>query len=1268
MGEVLPSAVLELCVLVGVSREKAKEVYQVARKTDARSVPQLEPEVLSVFVPPFISKEELKATNINNNVFRKTNRRSFRRKKEKSKIENTRTSNGAQNPPETEDVTVPKDVDLNGLPQLCFPGGFYITSESREDQFHFLVFTDVCGNRTYGVVAHYYQPMQDGHITSNGQVHWEAVQTLRATPYFVPFAVCVISRYPYYSALKDCLSCLLVQLKPYKDLDVNDHIKEFAAKLSLIPSPPPGPLHLVFNMKPIQVIFPSQEDPDSPIVDLDLHLPFLCFKPEQVLQIITCILTERKIVFFSSDWALLTLISECFMLYVHPIQWQHTFVPILSRQMLDFVMAPTSFLMGCHVDHFDEVCKEADDLILINIDNGDIAQSKSSEEETEIPDIPLEAGRKFITRAENLSMHYDLELCHLSSCIDLGEVQLHRRNWQRRLNAEIQQITLQLIVNIFREVKDHLNYEHRVFNSEEFMKTRAIGDQLFYRKVLETYMFHSFLKARLNRKMDAFARLELSTQTEEDRFGSMLDSPRRLTMEKMVSKGFNPQHMISKRMGMSMPNLQDIAPRGGPMRSSSHRSIKTKHVIKPVAKPVSTFKIPEIHFPLLNQCVQSYYMDFVNHLSRAINIVSPENSALLARYFYLRGLIALMQGKLLNALSDFQNLYKTDIRIFPTDLVRKMVETLAPVDRSQAEQKPELKRLISQVLDKQREITKVDDHVKKFELPKTHMQLDDFVKRIQESGIVKDIDTIHRLFDALTVGQQKQIDPETFKDFYNYWKETEAEAQEVNLPPSVIEQLDKNECVYKLSSSVKTSKGVGKIAMTQKRLFLLTEGGRPGYEEITTFRDIEDVKSTTVTFLLLRIPTLKIKTVSKKEVFEANLKSECDLWYLMVKEMWAGKKMADDYKDPQYIQQALTNVLLMDAVVGALQSSKIIYAASKLSYFDKMRNEVPMRVPKTTAETLKHKINPSAGETFPQAVEVLLYTPGQLDPSEKHGDAHPKLWCALNDGKVVVFDASTWSIQHCFKVGSCKLKCMVMAEQSQVWIGSQDSIIYLINTHSMSCNKQLNDHRSEVVDIILENKESVSSEAYSCSLDGTVIAWSVSTLKVNRRFQLPCDILTAIKFHNNRLWCCIGSCILVVTTNGSVRQKIEMEDNVSVSLCCFQMFPEKDQVWASCSNSTELYIWNMTEPSAPVQKINLQDCSEITCMMKVKDQMWLGGRGLSQGKIKGKIYVIDAEKKTVEKELVGHSDTVKALCSAENRYVLSGSGKEEGKVAIWKVE
>ncbi|XP_032078728.1 DENN domain-containing protein 3 isoform X1 [Thamnophis elegans] len=1265
----LPTAVLEICVLVGVSREKAREARQLAQQKDVRNLP-LEPEVLSVFVPPFISKEDLQALPLNSNALNKTKRRSFRKRKEKFKTEEAKTANGAPKTPEEEDVAVPKDVDLNGLPQLCFPGGFYVTCESREDQFHFLVFTDVLGNRTYGVVAQYYQPMQEGRLY-NGQAHWDKLQSSRSDAYFVPFAVCVISRYPYFNALKDCLSCLLLRLKPYKESEVEEHIKEFAAKLSLIPRPPPGQLHLLFNAKPLQVVFPSHEDPDSPLVDLDLHLPFLCFKPEQILQILTCILTERKIVFFCSDWALLTLVAECFMLYIHPIQWQHTFVPILSRQMLDFVMAPTSFLMGCHIDHFEEVCKEADDLILINIDTGDIAQSMSSEEETDIPDVPAEAARVFIARSENLQLHYDLELCHLGTSTDFIDIQGRRRSWQRKLNSEIQQIALQLIVNIFKEVKDHLNYEHRVFNSEEFLKTRAINDQPFYRKVLETYMFHAFLKARLNRRMDAFAYLEQSTQNEEDRFNFLVGNPRRLTMEKMISKRFNPQFMLSRRMGVSLPDLHDIKPSDGPTRNLSLRSVNTTQAKRSISKPISTFKIPEIHLPLLGQCVQSYYVDFSHHLDRAITILSPENSVLLARYFYLRGLISLMQRKFLNALSDFQNLYKTDIGIFPTDLVRKMIESLPPQDRSQADQKPELKRLISHLLDKQREVTKTDDHVKKFELPKTHMQVNDFVKRIQESGIVKDTDTIHRLFDALTVGQQKQIDPETFKDFYTYWKETEAEAQDVALPPRVMEHLDKNECVYKLSNSVKTNKGVGKIALTPKRLFLLREGACPGYQEIATFRDIEEVRNSTVTFLLLKIPTLKIKVKYKKDVFEANLKSECDLWHLMVKEMCAGKKMADDHKDPQYLQQALTNVLLMDAVVGSLQSSKIIYAASKLSYFDRMRNEGPMMVPKTTSETLKHKINPSADETFPQAVEVLLYTPGQLEPTEKHGEAHPKLWCALNGGKVVVFDASTWSLQHSFKVGNSKLKCMIMAEQSQVWIGSADSVIYLINTHSMSCNKQLNDHRYEIVDIVVGTKESLPSEVYSCSVDGTVIAWNISSLKVNRRFQLPFNMVTSIQFYKHRLWCCIQDYIVVVTTNGMVRQKVKLENVLTdplTPLLCFQLFPERGEVWASWAGSCELLIWSMEDFSTPLQKMSLQDCSEITCMIKVKNQMWIGGRGLSQGTVKGKIYVMDTERKLVEKELVGHTDVVKSLCSAEDRYVLSGGGKEEGKIAIWKVE
>lgn len=185
-------------------------------------------------------------------------------------------------------------------------------------------------------------------------------------------------------------------------------------------------------------------------------------------------------------------------------------------------------------------------------------------------------------------------------------------------------------------------------------------------------------------------------------------------------------------------------------------------VLNVTPKSPYTFKIPEIHFPLVSECVQTYYADFVTLLSKAMDFLTPDNSLLLARYFYLRGLVHLMQGQLLSALLDFQNLYKTDIRIFPADLVKRTVESMSAPERAQAERAPELMRLISEILDKPHEASKLDDHVKNFELPKEYMQLDDFMKRVQESGIVKDASTIQRLFEALTVGKRT---PGTITDF-----------------------------------------------------------------------------------------------------------------------------------------------------------------------------------------------------------------------------------------------------------------------------------------------------------------------------------------------------------------------------------------------------------------------------------------------------------------------------------------------------------------------
>ncbi|XP_056618892.1 DENN domain-containing protein 3 isoform X2 [Triplophysa dalaica] len=1263
MADPLPSGLLEACVVVGPSNDKLKEVYESFLQENGSPLPLLDPEVLQVHAPPFVTKGSVNEPGVGN-ISRTQRRFSFIKKKNDRHLANA----GKAKEETTEDVSVPKDLDLVALPQLCFPGCLQVSQEQLEEKFHFLVFTDVFGNQSHGVVLQYYKPVQERMLNH---------RFLSKLPrLYSAYGICIISKHPYYNALKDCLSSfyvssLLGRIKTCQNTDMEEEVKDFSAKLALVPIPPPGRLHVMFTLRPVTIVLPSKEDKHHPVIDLDLHLPFLCFGSKELLQIISSILTEQRMVFFSSDWAKLTLIAECFMLYIRPLRWQHPLVPTLSRQMLDFVMAPTPFLMGCHLSHYEEVAMETDDLILINIDEGTV--SSSDYHELDLPGAPQTAAECFKRRRKGLQLHYDLEVLHKAICRDANELRMQRRCWQNKLNGDIQNITLELIVNMFRDVADHLNYEHRVFNTDEFLKTREPGDQPFYKKVLETHIFHSFLKDRLDGKLDTFTRMEQITRTEDQKWKASLDFCRRRTVKEMALKNDRPDTGLNKRLGMSLPNL------GGETHPSVLRHMSPTKIIPEIplnipAEPVKMFKLIDFPPPLSYPHVCHYFGDLVLQLNKAISATPPHDSNLLARYYYLRGLVNMLNSKRLDALSDFQNLYKTDMEIFPEELVRVLVGSLQMEEKAQAERRSELRWLISKVKSNDKS-EHVESHgcVKKFKLPKSPMQLEEFVKCTQESGIVRDVATIQRLFEALAVGEQKQIDPEMFRVFYTFWKETEAETQDLHLPDEVIEHLDSSECVYKLSNSLNTSYGVGKIAMTQKRLFLLTTG-RPGYVEITKFRDIEEVKISAAPFLVLRIPSLKIKNRLKKEIFEANLKSECELWNLMVKEMWAGRIMADNHKDPQYVEQALTNVLLMDAVVSCLQTQKPILALSKLAYYERLRHEAPMIIPKPTAETLKHKINPSQNMRSIQSVDVLLYTPGQLTFSADL-DGNPKLWCALSCGKVVVFDAVSWSLlQNCIDLGDSQLNCMMGLDGEQLWIGSQDSVIYIINTRSMLCHKQLTEHRGEVTDFALEKLSHGPSQAqvYSCSADGTVIVWDVPSLKVKRRVHLTCDRLQSIQVHDN-LWCCARDCVMELRHNGCLLRKISLQEDVKTKASAFSritLHMERKQIWTSFTDSAELCIFHSSDPTKPPKRVTLPDCCGVTCMIRVKDQVWIGCSsgvtGLS--KVVGKIFVLDSESLVVEKELEAHEDCVRTLFSAEDRYVLSGSARLDGKIAIWRVD
>ncbi|MEQ2159952.1 hypothetical protein GOODEAATRI_028475, partial [Goodea atripinnis] len=249
--------------------------------------------------------------------------------------------------------------------------------------------------------------------------------------------------------------------------------------------------------------------------------------------VLSCLLQEQRIVFFSSDWARLTLVAESLLLYL----------------------------------------QETEDLILVNVDDGSIQASWS--EALDLPDIPLSAAECFISRAESLQLQYDLEMCHLGAGTDVNTFRSQRRSWQRKLNSQ----------------------------------------------VLETHIFHSFLRDRLNRKRDSFSRMEQMMRNHANRNRALTETPRRPPMSELSRSGYNRytsrDHRLSKRLGVSLPNLDQ----------------------------------PIIESVMLNS----------NKLL-PVRIITPDS------------------GRRLDALEDFYSLYKTDAEIFPSQMVKSLVDSLPEVE------------------------------------------------------------------------------------------------------------------------------------------------------------------------------------------------------------------------------------------------------------------------------------------------------------------------------------------------------------------------------------------------------------------------------------------------------------------------------------------------------------------------------------------------------------------------------------------------------------
>ncbi|XP_038051652.1 DENN domain-containing protein 3-like [Patiria miniata] len=1225
----LPNCLLEVCVLVGLDPETGVHFgrnAQVSEKATSSlfSLP-LDPQILAVINNQlaYFPNSKIPTDSYYPPVLVKVASKSSRKNQPPLKRGASRRLSVKPRP-----ATFPHNQEMiASLPTLCFPSEAYLLPNKPQESFQYLVLTSICGSRSYATCLtfhrQYYLVMaKDGKFELHPNMPVMEDKKKAAVTCYVPSCICAISSQPYFLVMKQCLSTLIPSLKDDYD-NMLQSLKFFTIQMTMVPTPPAGSLAVSFYMRdsfrPILVHPP--DNPEKQVVDVPLNLPFLCFTTEDVLTIVTCILTQQRLVFVSQDYALLTPIVECFLLFILPFKWPFVYVPVVSSSLLDLLEAPGCFIMGCNSTHRQRI-SEVEGLVIIDIDRGHVEKCKS----INVPPIP-ESGVATFKRLYTLANSKQYEIASLSrpAASTLEKDFTFRERLRRQYQQDIQRCFTEMYTVLFGDILDFMNFDQQRFKVDEFIACRAEDEREFYSVFLQTHLFKTYKHDRLDKKKDYYLNLDKRRQ----HLDSHSHSRRKFSSNVLV-----PSPVASRKSDSQKGNVA----------------------------PYTYFSLPPFKIPL--ESAHQFYDNCIEFISMSIKNV--KSASIKASYLYLRGMLRIACARPLDGLDDFHQLHTTDLSIFPVDEITRVVEDLSPSEKAELEDQEFYKRgeILKKVSQRKRPGGLTNPTIPEDIPIEGILGLSDFVKHVQNLEIAIDVDVIERLFTALTGGNiQAGLDADSFVAFVDAWKEGELEG--LKIPNEVYsERLDHTESILKISSLIMSKVGMGRIVLSDKRLFFLTEGSN-NFDEVIRIRDIQCLEKFEQSYRLLSsAPALRIYNKRpNKEPYMANLKGERNSWYTLITEMWSGRAIADAQKDPHIVQQAARNICLLDAAIRSAENSGASYAkhldvvSQILCYFTHMKSQGMASVAPETSNALVHKFNPSSNEGQRSTVEAMIYTPGNRSDGSTEEDTSPKLWCAMGSGKVKVYDGSNFLLEAEIPEAKDRVCCLECVNGEQVWAGSFDTTIYIIDVHTYSANKQLMDHNDIVSDIAVTENQSV---AYTASLNGQIIEWDTATLSKKNVIQLQnTDKLVSIKWDNisQRLWCCTKDDIRLVQKSGGVLQKFVYRDDQGFPILLETFIITRNTLWVGCGRRGELVSWDKT--SFKRQKILKMDCRGISKLLAVNKRLWAASKD-------GKIHLFDLDTGKFEKTLTAHEDAIRSMTQAESRYVLTGAGSRDGKVAVWR--
>ncbi|XP_040577442.1 DENN domain-containing protein 1B isoform X1 [Lepeophtheirus salmonis] len=256
--------------------------------------------------------------------------------------------------------------------------------------------------------------------------------------------------------------------------EAND-LFEFLAAVHEAPIPKPETTFLVsWGVAPGQKDFtckiPDHLDLPSIPENRNLTEYYNAVGIHSMLVVFASMLYERRVIIVSRKLSRLSACVQAANSIIYPMQWQHIYIPILSKQLMDYLSAPMPFLIGVPTPIFERArMNEIGDAVILNADENQIRTPFA-----DLESLPVDVSNNL---KKSLKSHKDL------------------------LGDSVARAFLHALVHLIGGYRDALKCrpnENITFDEDSFIHSRSPTLQPFLEQMLQLQIFQQFIEERLN--------------------------------------------------------------------------------------------------------------------------------------------------------------------------------------------------------------------------------------------------------------------------------------------------------------------------------------------------------------------------------------------------------------------------------------------------------------------------------------------------------------------------------------------------------------------------------------------------------------------------------------------------------------------------------------------------------------------------------------------------------------------------------------------------